>query len=107
MAGKRLASANISTADSPTQVYRVPENSEVSANILITNRKFSDVRVRVSIGDNASPENKDYIEYNVIIPGNGILERTGLIIGSLERVIVESDQSDLTVRIHGYESTSN
>lgn len=107
MAGKRLASADISSANTPTQVYRIPADTEASCNILVTNRNPSSARVRVSIGDNASPENKDYIEYDVSIPAYGVLERSGLIIGALERIIVESSDANISVRIHGYETASS
>lgn len=60
-------------------------------------------KVRIAIGTAAAPANGDYIEYDVSLPPNGVLERTGQVIGAGERVILRANTASVAGRIHGFE----
>jgi hypothetical protein len=73
-----------------------------TANIRLCNRNVTAIKVRVSIGD-ATPGDADYIDYDLSIPGNGVLEDIAIVIDPLEVVVVRSDTAGVSARIHGFE----
>ena len=70
-------------------------------NVRFANRNATAVKVRVAIGSGASPAATDYVDYDVTIPANGILEDTGLVASSGEKVWARSDTANVSVRAHG------
>lgn len=70
-------------------------------NVRFTNRNTTEVKIRVAIGTGAAPVGADYIDYDVPISGNRILEDTGLVVSSGEKVWVRSDTANVSVRAHG------
>lgn len=70
-------------------------------NVRFANRNATPVKVRVAIGTGASPAVADYVDYDVSILGNGILEDTGLVASSGEKVWVRSNTANVSVRAHG------
>lgn len=70
-------------------------------NVRFANRNTTAVKVRVAIGTGASPAAADYVDYDVTIQANCILEDTGLVASSEEKVWVRSDTANVSVRAHG------
>lgn len=79
------------TADSTPQTF----------NIRFANRNSFDVLVRVAIGTGSSPAAADYVDYDVTCLANGIVEDTGLVATSGEKIWVRSNASNVSVRAHG------
>lgn len=78
-----------------------------SVGINLVNRDASAAaKVRIAIGGAAAPENGDYIEYDTSLPPNGVLERSGLVVGAGERVILRADTANVTGRVHGFEEVA-
>ena len=104
MIGK-LGSAVLS-ADVYTAVYTVPAETSATINIAAVNRNAEDVPVRIAITNQAeTPLDSDFVEFNAVVPGNGgVLERTGIVVGAGEKVMVYASKEDMTVRIHGFEN---
>lgn len=102
MASGKLGSAT-PAADTDTPVYTVPAATVASVNVAIVNRGSAAAVVNVAIAATGSPANADYIEYGVTIPANGILERTAIVCGAAEQVVVRSSTADCSVRVHGFE----
>lgn len=102
MASGKLGVANLA-AGADTLIYTVPASAIATVNIRMANRNSSSVKIRVAIGTGASPAAADYIDYDVTIPANGILEDTGIVCSAGEKIWVRSDISNVTVRIHGFE----
>lgn len=102
MASGKLGSAT-PAANTDTTVYTVPASTVATINVAITNRGSVSATVNVAIAPNATPANADFIEYGVAIPANGILERTAIVAGAGERVVVRSSTADCSVRVHGFE----
>lgn len=104
MSGK-LGSAALD-ADTPTTVYTVPENTVATLNIALVNRGTDPAKVRVAITDASNPGDADWIEYDAEIPASGgVLERTALVAGAGENIIIYSDVGSVSARVNGFEET--
>lgn len=90
-------------AGADTLVYTVPASTLATANIRVANRNASTAKIRVAIGTGASPDAADYIDYDISLAANGIIEDTGIVCGAGEKVWVRSDVSNVSVRVHGFE----
>lgn len=102
MSGK-LGSAALA-ADTTTTVYTVPENTVATLNMSLVNRGTDPAKVRVAITNTVAPGNADWIEYDAEIPAaGGVLERTALVIGAGENIIIYSDVGNVSARVHGFE----
>lgn len=99
-AGK-LGTANLAAATA-TVVYSGPAAGYAAAvEVAVCNRNSSSVKVRVSIGA-STPAAQDYIEYDTVLPPNGVLERKR-VVSNGENVVVYSDAANVSVRVDGYE----
>lgn len=91
--------------DQDTGAVDAGKTRTVSIN-LVNRDASAGAKVRIAIGTNAAPANGDYIEYDTPLPPNGVLERTGLVVGAGERVILRVDTANVTGRIHGFEEAA-
>ena len=109
MATGRLGALDIdgssNTVDTNYGVYTVPASTKSSINISVCNRSASTCKVRVALIDGAIGDvaDEDYIEYDVVIPLGGILERTGIILEAAETVLMRSDTAGVNMVITGVE----
>ena len=75
-------------------------------NINLANRTSASAAVRVAIAQTAaSPLDSEYIEYETNLSGNGVLERTGLILGAGWSVVAYSDKANVSVQAYGIEQS--
>lgn len=104
MASGKLGAADLA-ADTYATVYTVPASTVSTLNIAIVNRGSGDATVRVALTVEATtPALADFVEYDAIVPAaGGILERTALVAGAGEKIMVRSTSGDVSVRIHGFE----
>jgi hypothetical protein len=77
--------------------------TDASISINITNRTATAIKIRLAIGANATPVDADWINYDLEIPANGILERTGQAVSSGEMVVAYASAEGISVRVHGFE----
>lgn len=84
-------------------VYTVPAGKLASFNVNIVNRGSVAVSVRLAIASTDTPSNAEWIEYGAAIPANGVLERTGLVAQTGERVVAFASTADVSVNVYGYE----
>lgn len=103
MASGRLAAVDISAATTNTTVYTVPSTKVASFNINLLNRTATAATVRIALSSAASPSNGEYIEYDSVVPANGVLERTGLALDAGKLVVVYSSVIGLSAVIWGIE----
>ncbi len=85
-----------------TSIYTVPAGVIATTNINILNRGPGLATVRVSVGS-AVPDTADYLEYDVIITENGVLERSGIVMNEAEQLVVRASTGTVTVRAYGFE----
>ncbi|MEX1197808.1 MAG: hypothetical protein WEB57_08125 [Pseudohongiellaceae bacterium] len=104
MASGKLGAAALN-ADVYTPVYEVPSNKATTLNILAVNRGGGAAKIRVAITtESTTPLDADFIEFDAQLSGGGgIFERTALVAGDGEKIMVRASTDDVSVRIHGFE----
>lgn len=106
MASGRLGVA-APLANTDTTVYEVPAAKRASCNVAIVNRGAADATCKVAFAMAATPLLAEYVEYNIIVPGNGgVFERTAVVASATEKVVVNCSTADCSVRVHGYEEAA-
>ena len=93
---KRTAGVNVTAFDGDSGC------SYITANIRMLNIGTSDDKVKVAVSTSANPTDTDYIEYNATIAANGgVLERTCVVIGPNEKIIVQATTANVVTRVDG------
>ena len=74
-------------------------------NVQLANITGFPVSVNLSISTSATvPTTSEYLEYQTIIPGNGVLERGGLVATAGKYVVVSaSAATSISINIYGFE----
>jgi|TARA_R110000796_G_scaffold94219_1_gene198980 hypothetical protein len=102
MATGKLGTASLAAA-TLTTVYTVPSSIVASFTISVCNTTSSPIAIRLAESTSGTPNASEYIEYGVIIPANGILERTGRVLGAAATVVAFAAAVGVSVNINGYE----
>jgi hypothetical protein len=92
-----------------TSVYAVPTGYFTALSIAILNRGTTQGSVRVALTGTqgpAAPSNAEFIEYDTIIGGGGVLERTGIMLNAGKYVVVYSTTANLSVSVFGIETST-
>jgi hypothetical protein len=90
-------------ATTNTTVYTVPGGVTATLNINIVNRGATTAVVRIAIAATGTPANSEYVEYDVSIEANAVLERSGFVLSAGKNVVVFSSTADTSVNVYGYE----
>jgi len=98
MATGKLGSADLAAA-TDTLLFTAAANQ--TFNVRFANRNATAVKVRVAIGTGGSPATTDYVDYDVTVNANGIIEDTGLVCSNGEKIWARSDTTNVSVRAHG------
>ena len=93
------------SASTNTSVYTVPGGTYAVASVNICNRGSNTANIRIAIGASGTPSNSEYIEYDVALAPNGVLERTGLVIGENQILICRSSEESVSAVAYGIETT--
>lgn len=108
MATGRLASPVQLSAASNTTVYTVPSGYYSVFNVSMTNTGSSSVTVRLALASTASPGTAEWIEYDTVILGKGVFERTGLVLDAGKYVVAyASAGSAVNVTVYGIETSTS
>lgn len=106
MATGRLYSPVQLGATTNTTVYIVPTGYYSVFNVSMTNISSSSVTVRLAIASTASPGTAEWIEYDTVIVGKGVFERTGLVLDAGKYVVAyASAGSAVNVTVYGIETS--
>jgi hypothetical protein len=105
MATGRLGVSAI-PATTNTTVYTVPTGYYTVLNVSITNRNATAVRVRVAMAATGTPGLQEWLEYDTTIIGNGVFERTGLVVNAGLNIVVYSDTANVGCTVYGIETST-
>jgi hypothetical protein len=94
-------------ATTNTTVYTVPASTHAVVNVSILNRSGSAAAtIRLALSATGSPGNAEWIEYDVSIPKNGILERTAISLNAGKNIVAYTDGTDMSVSVYGIEQAT-
>jgi len=105
MANGRLGAQNLAAA-SNTTVYTCPVDTFAVVTINVTNRATTSRNVRVALSATTSPGTSEYIEYDVELLGNGVLERTGIVLSAGQNIVCFSNSTDCNAVVYGIETST-
>jgi len=103
MASGILGSGDL-TANTNTTVYTVPADTYSVISVNFCNRSSSTANCRLSIGTGDTPGASDYLEYDISVGPNGVLERTGIVIDTSKKVVVRASVASVTAMVMGIET---
>ena len=108
MAARRFGALDL-LADANTVLMAGASNFDSTVNVRFTNRNATPITVRLALVDDiaanalASLALEDYLEYDVEVRANGVLENTGLAIPEDHSLVVRADTANVSVIAYGFE----
>jgi hypothetical protein len=102
MASGILGKADL-TSSTNTSIFTASAVVTVCS-VNVCNRNNTSANVNIAIDANTNPANSSYIEFNAVVPAGGIIERSGLVLQTAQRIIVTSTANNMSVNVYGLES---
>ena len=102
MATGRMGAADLAAVTNTT-LYTVPTGKVGSFSVNFCNRNATPVTVRLALASAATPTNAEWVLYEALIEGNGMLERTGLVLDSGKLVVVQASAANVSATVYGFE----
>lgn len=104
MASGRLGAVDLA-ATTNTLVHTGTASKITTCSVNFANRNASSITVRLAHLNGAigTLANEDYIEYDVTILPNGVLERTGIVLAAAHTIVAYSDTANVSVQVWGWE----
>ena len=104
MANGRLGAVTISAASNIT-AYTCPVDTFAVVTVNVLNRSATSRDIRVAVAATDTPTVNEYIEYDVELLGNGVLERTGIVLSAGQKIVVFSNSTDCNAVVYGIETS--
>ena len=85
-----------------TEIAAAPTSGVKVTSVSICNRTAAEVTVRLAVSaDTANINDSDYLEYDVTIPANGILERSGIVLSPTNGLMVYASATGVSAVAYG------
>lgn len=107
MATGRLATTTTAAANTNATVYTVPTGFYAVANVSFTNTNATSVTIRLAMAATATPSANEYIEYDTVIVGKGVFERTGLVLNAGLNLVAQASQTAVNINVYGIETSTS
>lgn len=107
MATGRLGAIDLA-ATTLTVLYTTPANTITTTNISICNRNTVAAQIRVAVinGSIGSILDSDYIEYDIPLNANGVIERTGIVLAAGQTIAIYCNLSNISAVCWGFEDST-
>ena len=92
------------TATTWTEIVAPPASGVKVTTLNVVNRTDANRKIRVALSADATISDDEYIEYNVTLPANGVLERTGIVCSANNGLYVYADGASVTAVAYGMDS---
>lgn len=103
MASGILGTADLSAA-TDTSVYTVPADTYSVVTVSFCNRGSTTASIRLAVATNATPDAAEYLEYDVSVGPNGVLERTGIVADATKIIVCRSSATSVSAVVMGIET---
>ncbi len=90
-------------SNTDTTLFTVPSGKKITANLSVCNRGKGLAKVSVALCDSDNPTLADYIEYECVIPANGVLERSALVLQNNKKIVVKATTENVSFVLYGLE----
>ena len=105
MATGRLGANDVS-ATTNTTVYTCPADTYAVVAVNVCNRGANTAALRIAIATTDTPSAAEYIEYDVDVFANNVLERTGIVLSAGQRIVVYSSAASISAVVVGIETAT-
>ena len=102
-----ILGANDLAATTNTTVYTVPADTFAVVTVNITNRNSQSRNIRIATADDDTPTNAEWIEFDTEILGNGVIERSGIVLNEGKKIVAYTNSTEVNVVVYGIETRTN
>ncbi|CAN7203242.1 hypothetical protein LJR118_000618 [Acidovorax sp. LjRoot118] len=101
MANGRLGAADL-VANTNTTLYN-PVGATGAVTVSVVNRNAGGALVRLALATTATPTGSEWLEFDAYLPTAGVLERTAIVVGPGQFLVVHSSAASVSAVAFGFE----